>query len=107
QGGVEAHARAVMQQVLGQAPSQVGQMQRTTVNGLETAILPARAQTQSGQVVDAAVAAYRVGDRAYHFITIAPAGAAAPFTPMLRSMRALSAEEAAALRARQIDVVTV
>jgi predicted Zn-dependent protease len=107
QGGVEAHARAVMQQVLGQAPSQLGQMQRTTVNGLETAILPARAQTQAGQVVDVSVAAYRVGDRAYHFVTVAPAGSAAPFTPMLRSMRTLSIEEAAALRARRIDVVTV
>jgi predicted Zn-dependent protease len=107
QGGVEAHARAVMQQVLGQAPSQVGQVQRTTVNGLETAILPARAQTQSGQVVDVSVAAYRVSDRAYHFITVAPTGTSGPFTPMLRSMRTLSAQDAAALRERRIDLATV
>lgn len=107
QGGVEAHARAVMQQVLGQAPSQVGQVQRTTVNGLETAVLPARAQTQSGQVVDVSVAAYRVGDRAYHFITIAPTGTSGPFTPMLNSTRTLTAEQAAALRERRIELVTV
>lgn len=106
-GGVEAHARAVMQQVLGQAPSQVGQVQRTTINGLEAAVLPARAQTQSGQVVDVNVAAYRVGDRAYHFITLAPSGQSGAFTPMIRSVRTLSAQEAAALRARRVEVVTV
>jgi predicted Zn-dependent protease len=107
QGGVEAHAQTVMRQVLGQAPSQVGQVQRTTTNGLETAILPARAQTQSGQIVDVSVAAYRIEERAYHFITIAPAGGGEPFAPMLRSMRTLSASEATALRERRIELVTV
>jgi predicted Zn-dependent protease len=106
-GGVEAHARAVMQQVLGQAPSQVGQVQRTTINGLEAAILPARAQTQSGQVVDVSVAAYRVGDRAYHFITVAPTGTGGPFGSMIQSMRTLTAQQAAALRERRLEVVTV
>jgi predicted Zn-dependent protease len=107
EGGLEAHASAVLRQVLGQAPAQVGQTQRTTTNGLETVAIPARAQTQQGQVVDVAVTAYRVGDRAYHFLTIAPAGTAAPMTPMLRSMRQLSAQEADALRARQVELVQV
>jgi predicted Zn-dependent protease len=105
-GDLAAHASEGLRQVLGNAPAQLGQVQRTTTNGLETAIAPARAQTQSG-VVEVAVTAYRVGDRAYHFITIAPAGGAGAFTPMLRSMRTLSAQEAAALRARVIDIVTV
>lgn len=107
EGGLEAYASSVLRQVLGQAPAQVGQAQRTTTNGLETVAIPARAQTQQGQVVDVAVTAYRVGDRAYHFLTIAPSGTAAPMTPMLRSMRQLSAQEASALRARQIELVQV
>jgi predicted Zn-dependent protease len=107
EGGIEAHAANVMRQVLGQTPAQVGQIQRTTTNGLETAGLPARAQAQSSQVVDVSVMAYRVDQRAYHFITVAPAGGAAPFSSMLRSMRTISSQEAAALRARRIDVVSV
>lgn len=107
EGGLEAHAAAVLRQIVGQAPAQVGQAQRSTTNGLETVTLPARAQAQSGQVVDVIVTAYRFGDRAYHFVTLAPSGASQAFTPMLRSMRALTAQEAAALRPRQIDLVTV
>lgn len=105
-GDLAAHASEGLRQVLGNAPAQLGQVQRTTTNGLETAIAPARAQTQSG-VVDVAVTAYQVGERAYHFITIAPAGGSGTFTPMLRSMRTLTAQEAVALRARVIDIVTV
>jgi predicted Zn-dependent protease len=104
---LEAYATAGLRQVLGNAPHQLGQIQRTTTNGLETVIAPARAQNQQGQVLDVAVTAYRIGDRAYHFITIAPQNGGAALTPMIRSMRQLSASEAAALRARRIEVVTV
>lgn len=107
QNTLEAYATAGLRQVLGNAPNQVGQVQRTTVNGLETVIAPARAQTQDGTVVDVAVTAYRVGDRAYHFITIAPQGRGGVLDSMTRSMRQLSASEAGALRARRIELVTV
>jgi predicted Zn-dependent protease len=86
---------------------QVAPVQRSTTNGLETAVAAARAQNQSGQILDVQVTAYRIGDRAYHFITLAPANGGGVFTPMLRSMRQISAQEAAALRARQIEIVTV
>lgn len=104
---LEAYATNGLRQVLGQARAQAGQVQRTTVNGLETVIAPARAQSQNGQIIDVAVTAYRVGDRAYHFITMAPQGGGAAMNPMLRSMRQISASEAAALRPRQVEVVTV
>lgn len=106
QGDLGAHASNGLRQVLGNAQAQVGQVQRTTTNGLETATATARAQSQSG-VVDVAVTAYRVSDRAYHFITIAPAGSLNTFSPMVQSFRTLSAQEAAALRARVLDVVQV
>lgn len=107
QGDLTTYAANGLRQVIGNAPSQVGQAQRSTTNGLETVTVPARAQTQQGQIVDVAVTAYRVGDRAYHFITIAQQGGAGVFTPMLRSMRPLSAQEASALRARVIDIAQV
>lgn len=104
---LDAYASAVLQKLVGQSPVQVGQAQRTTTNGLETVFLPARAQAQSGQIVDISVTAYRVGDSAYHFVTLAPQGQAAPFAPMLASMRRLTDAQAAALKARVIDVATV
>jgi len=107
QNTLEAYANAGLRQVLGNAPHQLGQVQRTTVNGLETVMAPARAQNQQGQILDVAVIAYRVGDRAYHFITLAPQNGGAALQPMWRSFRQLSASEAGALRARRIEVVTV
>jgi len=107
QGTLESYASNGLRQIIGQARAQVAPVQRSTTNGLETAVAAARAQNQSGQILDVQVAAYRVGDRAYHFITLTPANGGGVFTPMLRSMRQISAQEAAALRARQIEIVTV
>lgn len=107
QNTLEAYASNGLRQVLGQTRAQIGQVQRTTVNGLENVTAPALAQNQQGQILDVAVTAYRVGDRAYHFITIAPQNGGAVMSPMLRSFRQLSAQEAAALRARRIEIVTV
>lgn len=107
QGTLEAYATNVLRQTIGQAPSQIGAASRTTTNGLETVTVPARVQNQQGQVLDLQVTAYRVGDRAYHFVTLAPTGGSGVFTQMLRSMRQLSTQEAGALRARQIEIVDV
>lgn len=107
QGGLDAYATGVLRQIVGQTPTQVGQFQRGQTNGLATALLPARARTGSGQQVDVAVTAYQVGDRAYHFATLAPVGGAGPFTPMLGSFRTLTDQQAAALRARRIETVEV
>lgn len=107
QGGVEAHATAVLKGLLGQTPAQVGQGQRATINALPSAYLPAQVRTQTGQVVEVAVTAYQVGASAYHFATIAPPNGAGPMQPMIRSMRALSDAEAASLRPRRIEIVQV
>lgn len=106
-GGIDGYAARTLQQIVGQAQAEVGSVQRTTINGLETAILPARAATQSG-AVDVTIVAYRfAADTAYHFVTIAPAGQEQAFEPLIRSVRRLSDREAAALRPRRIEVVTV
>lgn len=104
---LEQYAVGVLRGVAGQTPVQVAQPRRTTVNGLETLILPARAQTQNG-AVDLTVVAYRFGPQtAYHFVSLAPAGGTGVFQPLFDSVRRLSDQEAAALRPRRIDVATV
>jgi predicted Zn-dependent protease len=79
-----------------------------TVNGLPAAYSTARVNTQSG-AVDLTIFAYRWdADTAYHFAMITPAGSGlGPFGPMVQSLARISASEAAAIRPRVIDVVTV
>nr|MDQ3075235.1 LysM peptidoglycan-binding domain-containing protein [Pseudomonadota bacterium] len=83
-------------------------VQRTTVNGLDAAFTIGRAQTSSG-VVEISVMAYRFdADTAYHFVMLTRGGQGMrPFAPMLNSLRRISPAEAAAIRPRVIDVVTV
>lgn len=84
------------------------QPQGTTINGIPTAWSTARVQAQQGNV-DVSVFAYQFGSgRNFYFATITPAGSGlGPFDSMVRSVRQLSAAEAAAIRPRVIDVVTV
>ena len=106
-GSLDDYVTQVARALVGNAQGvQAGQIQRTTINGMEAAILPLRARTQSG-TVDAQIAAYRWdGNTAYHFITIAPAGQSNVYDSLIRSFRRLSDSEAAALRPRILDVVT-
>ena len=84
-----------------------GAMERTTVNGLPATYAMARVESNNGPV-GVTVFAYEVSkSSAYHFATIAPAGRTDVFTPMYRSLMRLSANEAAAIRPRKVDVVTV
>lgn len=80
----------------------------TTINGLAAAYSTARVNTQSGQV-DLTIVAYRWdSDTAYHFAMITPAGSGlGPFESMVQSLGRISAAQAAAIRPRVIDVVTV
>jgi predicted Zn-dependent protease len=102
-----AYAQAVARQVVGTARVEVGQLQGSTVNGVDAAILPMRAQA-SGGLVDVLVATLRAGpERGYHFVLIGPAGRTQWAQALVNSFRRLTPAEAAALRPRVIDVVTV
>ena len=84
-----------------------GEIQRTTVNGLPASYATARVNTNNGQV-DVTIFAYEFSkSSAFHFVTLAPAGQAAVFTPMYQSMKRLTTAEASAIKPRKIDVVTV
>ena len=72
------------------------------------AFVTGRAQTSSG-AVDVSVMAYQFdADTAYHFVMLTRGGQGMqPFASMLDSLRRISPSEAAAIRPRVIDVVTV
>ncbi len=104
-GDLQSYIANVFRSVAGQTQLQAGQLQRTTVNGIPAAYQTARASTQNGQV-DVTVFAYEfANNRAYHFVTLTPAGQN-PFGSMFQSVARLSASEAAQIKPRRIDVVT-
>jgi predicted Zn-dependent protease len=80
----------------------------TTINGIPAMYSIGRANTSSG-AVDVSVMAYRWdSNTAYHFVMLTRAGQGiGPFTPMVDSLRRISPQEAAAIRPRVVDVVTV
>lgn len=85
-----------------------GNVRNARINGLPVEQATARVASGSNQV-DVTVTAYDFGgNRKYHFLTVTRAGQGiGPFGSMLNSVSRLSSAEAAAIRPRVIDVVTV
>lgn len=107
-GNLDTYVRQVFQ-ALGSSQTQVApqSVQRTSVNGLSAAFGTARVNNGQSQI-DVVVYAYEfANDRAFHFVTITPAGQTSPFSSMFASMRRISSSEASAVTPRRIDVVTV
>ncbi len=108
-GPLDAYIAGVYQELTqGQMRLAIPPAQRTTINGMPTAFTTARIRARSG-VIDVTVVAYQWDpQRVYHFIMITPGGTAAgAFAPMINSLRKISPGEAAAIRPRVIEVVTV
>ncbi|HEY0013504.1 MAG TPA: M48 family metalloprotease [Allosphingosinicella sp.] len=112
-GGLEAHARGVLNQLLGSAgagiQAELGAAQETAINGVPALIVPAVVRTREGDVM-LTVAAYAGGGAAvYHFLLATPASAEAraSIEPLIRSFRLLSPQEAASLRPRFVRTVPV
>jgi predicted Zn-dependent protease len=109
-GNMGAYIGQVFQSIAGQQAGQlqIPQPRTTSVNGIPAAYTTATARTQQGQV-DVSVFAYQWdSNTAYHFVMLTPAGQGiGPFAPLVGSVRRLSATEAAAIRPRVLDVVTV
>ena len=107
-GDLETYVRSVFASLgsTNQAQIPISQLERTTVNGIPAAYGTARVTSGSSQV-DVVVFAYEFSNgQAYHFTTLSPAGQSGAFEPMFRSMRRISASEAAAIKPRRIAVVT-
>lgn len=106
-GDMNAYIASVLKAVGGDANLTPSAIQRTTVNGIPASYTTVRANSQSGQV-DVTVFAYEFArNSAFHFVALTKAGGAGAFNSMFGSLRRLSASEAAAIRPRRVDVVTV
>ena len=106
-GDMNAYISSVFRAVAGNTSISPGTVQRTTVNGIPAFYSTARVNSQSGQV-DVTVFAYEFSrSQAFHFVTLTQAGRSSVFNSMFNSVRRLSASEAAAIRPRRVDVVTV
>lgn len=77
------------------------------INGIEALVSQTEANTRQGNV-DATIAVYRWGpNQYYHLMMLAPAGGGRVFEPLIASMHRLTSAEAAGIRGRRVDVVTV
>jgi predicted Zn-dependent protease len=108
-GNLGTYIGQVFQSIAGQQQQvNYSQPQSTTINGIPAAYSQARVQTQQGQVDLTVVGFQWDSNTAYHFAMITPAGSGVgPFESMVSSFGRMSAQEAAAIRPRVIDVVTV
>lgn len=108
-GSLSSHIDQVFRQLTGgQAQVSYPAPRTTTVNGKQAAYTTATLNAQQGQV-DVTVFAYQWDSSTiYHFVTLTRAGSGlGPFSSMIGSLTPLSASEAAAIRPRVIDIVTV
>ncbi|QTD57738.1 M48 family metalloprotease [Parasphingorhabdus cellanae] len=107
-GNMASYIDSAFRQLSGQGQAiSYGDIQRTTVNGLPASYAIGRVNGKSGQI-DVTIFAYEFSkSSAFHFATLAPAGRASVFTPMYDSVKRLTSAEAAAIKPRKIDVVTV
>jgi predicted Zn-dependent protease len=106
-GRMEDYIYRVLQQLTeGRVQLALGPMQRTTINGIPATYVVGRAPSSG---LDVGVFAYQWdANTIYHFITLTRAGQGlAPFASMVDSLRRISTAEAAAIRPRVIDIVTV
>ena len=108
-GPLEDYIFAVYQGLTrGQMRLNIPPPRHTTINGMPAAFTSAQVRTSRG-FVDASVVAYRWDpNRVYHFVMLTQGGTGiGPFTPMVNSLRRISAAEAAAIQPKVIRVVTV
>ena len=108
-GSLEEYIGRVLNQLTGgRQPIAMEQPRPTIINGLQAMVGMRRANTSSG-AVDVSIVAYRWDrDTVYHFVTLMQAGAGVgQFASMVQSLRRLSPQEAAGIRPRVIDVLTV
>ena len=107
-GNMSSYVDAAFKSLAGKGKSiSYGTIQRTTVNGIPAAYAVGRVNSNNGQV-DVTVFAYEFSkNSAFHFATIAPAGRASVFSSMYQSLNRMGAKEAAGIKPRKIDVVTV
>ncbi len=108
-GNMPAYVQRVLYELTeGKTQVQLGPLQRTTVNGIPATYTYGQAETSSG-VVDVGIFVYQWNaNTAYHFVTLTRGGAGlTPFGPMFDSVRRISPAEAAAIKPRVMNIITL
>jgi predicted Zn-dependent protease len=108
-GNRAAYVRSVLQTVAGEQAnlSQV-QITETQLNGQPAATATVRASSGNTPVDVSVFAIAQSNNRAYHFLTVTPAGRGLqPFASTIESFRTITPQQAAQVRARYLRVVTV
>jgi predicted Zn-dependent protease len=108
-GSLDDYIARVFQELLsGGGQIAVPRPHEMMINGMRAEATTARVDTDSG-AIDVSVVAYQWDPQhVYHFVMLTQAGAGiGPFIPMVKSLRKITAREAAAIRPRLIHVVTV
>ena len=108
-GGLEAYASAVFEQLLGDVGAEIGKGETRQVNGLPALIVPAVVRTDQG-AAEITLAAYQgPGGAAYHFVLAgnAEGQSRAAIAELIGSFRLLRPDEAAGLRPRVVRTIAV
>lgn len=108
-GSLQQYIQQVVQSLTGgRTQLSMAPPRQTTINGLPAMYSTGRANASSG-AVDVSVMAYQWDrDTVYHFVMLTHAGQGiGPFASMVDSLRQITRQEAASIRPRIIDVVTV
>jgi predicted Zn-dependent protease len=108
-GNLESYVQNVLTGLAGSgAALPQSTVRRTSVNGVPAAFTQLRANSGNGQV-DVTVYAYAPSsNRAYHFVTLTPAGQGlGAMNSMVQSFRTLTAAQAAAVKPKFVRIVTV
>jgi predicted Zn-dependent protease len=107
-GRLDLYVQQIVEQIARQGQGQASATEGV-INGLPALLVDLQLRGRDG-VIPVSIAAYDGGDgQAYHFVMLAPPAApnAAAIASMFRSFRRLSTQEAAQLRPRVIETVTV
>ena len=106
-GDLKGYVDSVFRAVGGQTTLNYGSINSRQLNGIKAAYASASANTQSGPVI-VTVYAYEVSaNSAFHFVAITPVGSQGAFDAMFESFRRLTDGEAAAIKPKKVNVVTV
>ncbi len=107
-GSLDSYIAGVLQSLARNERVAAPAVRRVVINHIPAAYTIMRANTSSGQL-DVSVVAYQWSPgQVYHFVTLTSAGSGfGPFQSMIGSIRKITPAEAAAIRPRIIDVVTV
>lgn len=106
--GLEAYAEALLGELVGETPAEIGPTRTTRVNGVPAAVLSGRVAGPDGSVYVSLAAYDGGGGEAFHFVMASPsAGGADAIRQLFASFRLLDDQAVAQLRPRRIRVVTV